>query len=184
VGLEAVRRTVSRSELARKFDPSEIGIVLPANFTTARPNPQIEVTAITPSPDRFRLHARLRCRERKACGSFQAEIVLSDRTSGVMASRLALTVEKPEGAISSKNAVRDTLLLDPGPVLVKPGHLALLMIEGEGFRITQPVMPLKRASLGEWVRVSDPRTHHSWLAQVSGTGQLRAPGVIPQEKTR
>jgi hypothetical protein len=59
--------------------------------------------------------------------------------------------------------------------------LALLVIEGDGIRITQPVMPLKSARLGEVVLVSDPQTHRSSLAQVSGNGMLRPDATRKEE---
>jgi hypothetical protein len=178
IDIEAVRRTVMRSALAGKFNFPQMRIMLPADLTTARSSPQFEVTAITPTPDRLGLFARVRCRERAACGSFLAEIVSS--VPGVLAKWRGPRSELLASAGSFKQTIDSATF--PGPVLVQPGRLALLMIEGEGFRITEPVMPLKGARLGEFVRVSDPKSQRSWLAQVAGSGQLRTPGItVPKE---
>lgn len=172
---EAVRRTLARSRLTHQLDFSQARITLPPGFTSVAPNPQFEVTALKPGSDRLHLLAQMRCRERSACGSFLAEIVISDPSDGTRSNGIKLASEK---------AAPPSLLPVAGPVLVHPGRLALLVIDGDGFRITQPVMPLKRARLGELVRVTDPLTHRSLVAEVSGNGMLRASGAIRKEKVR
>jgi hypothetical protein len=180
IDIEAVQRTVMRSALAAKFNFSQMHIMLPADLTTARSSPQFEVTAITPTPDHLGLFARFRCCERAACGSFLAEIVFS--APGIVGKWRGPRLGIPASAFSFKQTIESATL--SGPMLVQPGRLALLMIEGEGFRITQPVMPLKRARLGEFVRVSDPKTRRSWLAQVAGSGQLRTRGITEPKQAR
>jgi hypothetical protein len=183
--IDMVRQAIARSNLTNQIDFSEAPIVVPGNLTSRGPNPQLEVTAITVSPDRHHLLARVRCRELAACGTFLAEIFLNYPVPHTMRSGL-----KPvsEGLVSATSFLtrpaRQAVLTAHGPVLVQPGHLALLVSEGDGFKITQPVMPLRRARLGELVRVSDPRTRRSWLAQVAGNGQLRIPGATRREETR
>ncbi len=184
LAIETVRLNLSRSDLARKFNFSQARIILPPSFTTADPSPKLDLIAITPSLDHLRLLARIRCRERVECGSFLAEIVLSGSTSEVMANEPKSVPERLTGRISFQEIRKSLTQLDPGPVLVLPGRLALLTIDGEGFKITQPVIPLRPARLGELVRVSDPHTHRSWLAQVAGIGQLRPPGGSRQKETR
>jgi hypothetical protein len=172
---DTVRRTLARSNLTHALDFSQATITLPASFTTAVPDPKLEVSAVNSSPDHLRLMAHMRCRERAACGSFLAEIVFSVPAGGVTSRELKLASEKVTEPDRSAVAA---------PVLVQPGRMALLVIDGDGFRITQPVMPLKRAGLGELVRVSDPRTHHSWLAQVSGNAMLRISGATRKQEAR
>ena len=172
---ETVRRTLAQSKLTHQLDFSQARITLPTGFTTVVPDPKLEVTGTSSNSDRFGLLARIRCRERLACGSFLVEIVFSAPAGGVRSRELKQASEKvPEPG----------LLSVAGPVLVQPGHLALLVMDGDGFRITQPVMPLKRARLGELVRVSDPLTHRSLLAQVSGDGMLRTSGATRKEEAR
>ena len=163
----AVRRTLARSNLTHALDFSQATITVPAGFTTAVPNPKLEVGAVNSSPDHLRLLAQMRCRERAACGSFLAEIVFSVPAVGVRSRELMASEKVTEPNLSS----------GAGPVLVQPGRMALLVIDGDGFRITQPVMPLKRARLGELVRVSEPLTHRLLMAEVSGEGMLRTSGA-------
>jgi flagella basal body P-ring formation protein FlgA len=59
--------------------------------------------------------------------------------------------------------------------------MAVLVIDGDGFRITQPVMPLRGARLGELVRVTDPLTHRSLVGRVSGKGMLRPDAITKEE---
>jgi flagella basal body P-ring formation protein FlgA len=73
------------------------------------------------------------------------------------------------------------LISKSDPVLIQPGRMAVLVIDGDGFRITQPVMPLRRARLGELVRVTDPLTHRSLVARVSGKGMLRPDAITKEE---
>lgn len=172
---KAVRRTLASSKLTHPLDLSQARITLPPGFTTVAPDPQLEVTALKPSSDHLRLLAQMRCRERAACGSFLAEIVFSVPADGVRSRELKLASEK---------VAEPSRLSVAGPVLVQPGRMALLVIEGEGFRMIEPVMPFKRARLGELVRVSDPWTHRCLVAQVSGDGMLRTSGATRKEEVR
>jgi hypothetical protein len=114
--------------------------------------------------------ARIRCRERTECQSFLAEIAVSGAAS--VGGMHPLAVFSPR---------RLKVMFESGPVLVQPGRMAVLVIDGDGFRITQPVMPLHRARLGELVRVTDPLTHRSLVARVSGNGMLRPDATRKEE---
>jgi hypothetical protein len=173
--IETIARTLAHSNLAHALDFSQAKIMLPPGFTTVAPHPQFEVAALKPSSDHRGFFARIRCRERAACGSFLAEIVFSVPAVGM---------ESREHKLASEKVTEPSRPTVAGPMLVQPGRMALLVIDGDGFRITQPVMPLKRAGLGELVRVSDPRTHHSWLAQVSGNAMLRTSGAARKLEER
>ena len=169
---ENITRTLSHSKFAHALDFSTAKIVLPPGFSSIAANPQIEVTAFNSNSGHQRLLVSMRCRERAACGSFLVEVL-----------NVPANAVSRELKLGSEKVADPSLSSAPGPVLVRPGRLALLVIEGDGIRITQPVMPLKSARLGEVVRVSDPRTHRSWLAQVSGNGTLR-PEATRKEETR
>jgi hypothetical protein len=170
---ENIIRTLAHSKFTQGLDFSKAKIVLPPGFTTAMANPQFEVTGFNSNSGHQNLLASMRCRERGACGSFLVEL-LNVPAGAVPSRELKLGSEKV--AEPSRSSVA-------GPVLVHPGRLALLVIEGDGIRITQPVMPLKSARLGEVVLVSDPQTHRSSLAQVSGKGMLR-PDATRKEEAR
>jgi hypothetical protein len=170
---ENITRTLSHSKFTHALDFSKAKIVLPPGFSSIAVNPQIEVTAFNSNSGHQRLLASMRCRERAVCGSFLVEVL----------NVLAEAVPSRELRQGSEKVAESGLSSIAGPVLVRPGRLALLVIEGDGIRITQLVMPLKSARLGEVVRVSDPRTHRSWLAQASGNGTLR-PEATQKEEAR
>ena len=172
---EAVRRTLARSKLSPQFDLSQARITLPTGFTTVVPDPQLEVTVLNPSPDHGCLLAQMRCRKRSACGSFLIEIVFSVPAGGIWSRELKLASEK---------AGQADMATSVGPILVKPGRMALLVIDGDGLRITQPVLPLKQGRFGERVKVSNPQSHRSWLARVSGEGMLHISDTTGKEEGR
>jgi len=171
---ETLRRTLAHSQLTDAIDFSRVKIVLPPGFTTLTRDPQFEVTALNYGSDGHQLQASMRCLDRTACGSFLAE-VLNVPADSVPWRGLKPINQKLAGPSLSSGA---------GPVLVHPGHLAMLVIEGDGFRITQSVMPHKPARLGDVVRVSEPRTHRSWIARVSGDGILHTSRATGNEEAR
>jgi hypothetical protein len=154
---------------------SQARITLPTGFTTVVPDPQLEVTVINPSPDHRCLLAQMRCRKRSACGSFLIEIVFSVPAGGIWSRELKLASEK---------AGQADMATSVGPILVKPGRMALLVIDGDGLRITQPVLPLRQGRFGERVKVSNPQSHRSWLARVSGEGMLHTSDTTGKEEGR
>ncbi len=171
---ETVRRALVQSKLTHQIDLAQKRLTPPPGFTTVVPAPKLEVMAIAPNPDHSGLQARIRCRERTACGSFLVEIASSQAAGGIRSRQHKLASEE----------VLTPNLLSSGPVFVQPGRMALLVIDGDGFRVTQPVMPLKPAAVGELVRASDARSHRSWLTQVSGDGSLRLSGTTVKEEAR
>ena len=172
---ETVRRTLSRSKLTDSVDFTQARIMLPPGFTTVTPHPEFEVTALKPGAGDLGWLAQIRCRERAACGSFLVEIVFSVPAGDLRSHELEPVSEK--AATPSRFSIA-------GPVLVQPGRLALLVMDGDGFRITQPVMPRTPARLGEMVWVFDPLTHRSRVAQVSGDRMLRLSGATRKEETK
>jgi hypothetical protein len=167
---EAVRQTLAQSKFAHQLDFSQARITLPAGISTALPHPQFEVTAFKPGEGNRGWRARMRCRT--GCQSFLVEIAPSHSAS-VGGTHPALV------AAFSPRALK--VMSGSGPILVQPGRLALLVIDGDGFRITQPVMPLRRARLGELVRVTDPLSRRSLFARVSGKGTLRSDAITKEE---
>ena len=172
IGAEAVRRTLSESKVSR-MDFSQARVRLPANFSAAVPDPQLELTELRPSAGDCGWLAQMRCRKRRACASFLVEIAVSDPAlvGGTRARALAGASFRKQMNLRSASE----------PVLVQPGRIALLVIEGDGFRITQPVMPLKPGRLGELLRVSDPLTHRALIARVSGEGIVRLDATRKEE---
>jgi hypothetical protein len=168
-----VRRTLAQSKFAHQLDFSQARITLPAGISTALPHPQFEVTAFKPGEGDRAWLARIRCRDRAECGSFLTQIAVSGAVSVVGSPPV------PVAATYSPRGLKG--MSKSGPVLIQPGRMAVLVIDGNGFRITQPVMPLRGARLGELVRVTDPLTHRSLVARVSGKGMLRPDAITNEE---
>jgi hypothetical protein len=53
-----------------------------------------------------------------------------------------------------------------------PGHSGFFSMESDTIRIRLRVLPLRKAALGETVRVVDSTTHRVLLADVTGEGML------------
>jgi hypothetical protein len=170
---DTVRRTLAQSKFAHQLDFSQARITLPAGISTALPHPQFEVTAFKPGEGDRAWLARIRCRDRAECGSFLTQIAVSGAVSVVGSPPV------PVAATYSPRGLKG--MSKSGPVLIQPGRMAVLVIDGNGFRITQPVMPLRGARLGELVRVTDPLTHRSLVARVSGKGMLRPDAITKEE---
>ncbi len=167
---EAVRQALIQSHLSPRFDFLSAQIAVPSNFATRSLHPPLEVLSLARSQDQHALLARIRCRERPACNTFLAEVSFADSSPDP-------STNAPASHAAGRDALPTKLPLLPwrGPVLVHPGTPALLVIQGDGFRITRRVMPLKRGHLGELVSVSDPLTHRNRLAEVTGSGLLGPP---------
>jgi hypothetical protein len=179
LGREAVRESLIKSKLSLQFNFVPAQITLPADFATRTPHSQLEILSLARSEDQHRLLARVRCRERSACGTFLAEIEFPD------SSIEAVVTTSPSREVDPRTIAQNIAILPlRGPVLVHPGTAALLVIEGDGFTITERVMPLKRGHMGEVVSVSDPLTHRSRFAEVSGSGLLGPPRSSPKAEAR
>ena len=61
----------------------------------------------------------------------------------------------------------------PRPVLVGPGQVAQLRIEGAGYRISRRVVPLEKGVLGQWVRVRCLDSRRVVKAQVGGSSLVQ-----------
>lgn len=163
--IASIRAALQSSLVLRGFDLTQAQIVPPADFTTRTPTPRLELRQIAESPGGEALFVTLRCRERKQCGSFLARVVLPSATANLRAAKELEGLHRT----SSSSAIRAST----APALVQPHTAAQLVIEEDGLQISELVLPTKRAALGQVVRVRDPRTHSSMLAEVVGPGLLR-----------
>jgi len=158
--VERVREALARSAVAKGRNFSQAIVSIPQEIMTAVPGSQLEVTRLARTSDR-QFTATVRCRERNACGAFLAEIVpTSDILSRPWKGQGLSRITVPAQAHNS-------------PSLVRPGIPASLVIESDAVRITLRVPPLRRAALGETVRVLDSATHRVLLADVTGECKLR-----------
>jgi flagella basal body P-ring formation protein FlgA len=177
LNIEGVRAIVQQTPTLRGFDLSKAQIVAPADYTMQTPNPQLELRRIQQDREGRVLFVSVRCQERRVCGSFLVKVVLSNTISGVAVD------QRPEIQQTSSALVRRaTISVAPEPVLVQPRIPARLVIEEDGLRITESVLPLGRARLGEVVRVLDPISHRSLLAEVESPGILRPAAKAKQSR--
>ncbi len=132
-------------------------------------NPVLQVTASQVDPRRQMLQLRLRCVERSTCGSFLVMAPLS-RTSPAQASEAAqrVTAARPEPIPKAGTHPSS------GPILVRAGDFATLVLESEGIRISLPVTCLQRGGLLETIRARQVGGQHVYQAEVVGHGMLKA----------
>ena len=166
--VESVLQAVQQLPRAGRIEWSRARIIAPPEFTTLAPDPKLELLNVRRdgggSGAGNALLVSLRCRERALCGSFQVEVLFSDAQGDL--------ARGPKPASWSQKARPAAGLQSSAPELVRPGKIALLVIEENGVRISEPVMPSRRAGLGDVVQVSDPVTHRRLLARVTAAGML------------
>lgn len=136
LNLESVRRAVEQSQPAERIDWNAAQINGPADFTTLAPDPKLDFVSVT--PEDHALLVLLRCRQRAACGTFAVEVTPVD--SWLNTDRGLKSATSSDITHNFARAARGF----SGPDLVRPGCLALLVIEERGLRISEPVMPGKR----------------------------------------
>ncbi|HZQ21176.1 MAG TPA: hypothetical protein VFA90_21070 [Terriglobales bacterium] len=164
---ERIQQIVQQNPLLQGLNLSQAQIFLPPDFTTPVQNPELEIMRIQESPERNRFFVTLRCRKRTECASFLVEVTWpSARMRGLSDGNNALLSASFSASTSGRKKIAR------GPILVQPHTVAMLVIEEDGLRITEPVLPQKRARLGEIVRVNEPSAHRSIMAKVIGPGLL------------
>jgi hypothetical protein len=170
LSVDLVKRALSQAAPLRGLDFSQARILPPPSFTTRTSDPQLELLRIHDEPEQQVVIADLRCHSRTACGSFEIQILLPnsvrDRLTTASASANDALLARQKMAFGAHGAPFT------GPPLVQPGKPALLVIEDNGMTITEPVMPLKPARMGDRVRVFASAVHRSFFAQVAGADLL------------
>ncbi|HKW19055.1 MAG TPA: hypothetical protein VJO35_16220 [Terriglobales bacterium] len=178
--LERIRHIMQQNPLLQRVDLSQGQILAPPDFTTHGQNSELELRRIQESPGRRLVFVTMRCRERTDCGSFLVEIALP---SPLPHNPSASEENSSAGLMGSLGRCKRSISSVDGPVLVQPHSISSLVIEEDGLRITEPVLPQKRARLGDLVRVSDPSTHRSVMARVIGPGLLVPSGAGNQPRS-
>ncbi len=167
---DRVARTLAKYAEDRGFDLKSARIDTPSEFATRRPDPQFDVVRIMEDRVHQVAVAEMRCHDRSACGHFLTRVFFPEWRSESKMSRKQFGSYSPEAA---RGASTRKFVPVSGPALVVPGRPALLMIEEDGLKITEPVQAQRRAGLGELVRVRDGAGHRWLLAEVVGEGLLR-----------
>lgn len=150
----------------------------------------IEATAAHWDVQQKALAVHMRCVEPSLCGSF---LVLvrgvkpglvetggprtsshhpfyrpSDHPSSVHPSYLRGESQRPSEVAERSRFPRS------GRTLAEAGKPAKLLVEGDGFRISMPVICLQRGRMGQTIRALDAAGHHVFWAEVIGAGRLQA----------
>jgi hypothetical protein len=158
--------------LKQNSSPRLSNLQIPAGLMAREKDPQLEVTSIRRDAFSHDLLIHLRCRRRAVCGSFLVlaspalglrEFSLRNFSDSILASRW----EASRKAVSRRSR-------SSAPVLVQPGKSAMLVLQGQGMRITLPVICLQRGSLAQQVAVRDSQTRTILQAKVVGPGQLQS----------
>src|SRR5579864_336600 len=154
--------TDSIRSVAQAFRPSidwaQAEVVFPSEVATRTPGARLRANELRTGRNPRTLMVCVECRNRHDCAPFWAEM------------RFSRSVEKP---MQSKLEPAH-LELQSATTLVRPGRRAFLLFAENGLQISMRVLPLKRAALGETVKVLDPATHRTFLAQVRGTDLLQS----------
>lgn len=177
--VERIRTILQQNPLLRGLSLSPAQIFPPPDFTTRVQDPELEIRRIQESPERNGFFITMRCVERNECASFLVEVTSANANTrdASNSNGSLLSVSSTARALRKKQ-----LPIDRGPVLVQPHTLAMLVIEEDGLRITEPVLPQKRGRLGEIVRANEPSAHRSIMAKVRGPGLLGQAGDTNSQK--
>lgn len=167
LGDAEIRQAIEQSGNA-PFDLADARISSPPDFRTRAPHPQLELLRIERTPEPSLLVASLRCRVRADCRSFMVEFSAPNLAHDHGEKDVKLLPQH-----RSRRSTKAAKVNGDRAILVSPREMALLVIEEDSLRIIEPVRPGKSARLGETVRVTDPVTHRSLLAEVTGPGTVR-----------
>jgi hypothetical protein len=156
--------------LKQNSSPRFSDLQIPAGLMASEKDPELEVTSIRRDAFAHDLVIHLRCRRREVCGSF---LVLASPAPGT--SEFSSRNFSDSAIASGLRASQQPVALrahNSAPMLVEPGKSAVLVLQGQGMRITLPVVCLERGSLAQQVAVRDPQTRKILQAKVVGRGQL------------
>src|SRR5579864_6866303 len=146
---------------AQGFRPSidwtQAEVVFLPEVATRNPRAPLRASELRTGRNPRTLMLRVEC-SRRDCAPFWAEMRFSEAVERPTQSKLEPAQLELQGATA----------------LVRSGRPAVLLFDENGLRISMRVLPLKRAALGETVKVLDPATHRTFLAQVRGTDLLQS----------
>jgi hypothetical protein len=124
---------------------------------------------------------RLRCAEASYCGSFLVHVpearagsAEKDRGAADPAEHAGTATLSGRGGNAHPQSAESAPQREPGLSLAEAGKPAKLMVEGDGFRISMPVVCLERGVLGQKIRALDSSNHRVVWAEVVGAGRLLA----------
>ncbi len=144
---------------------------------TALPDATLEVEGATWDARHNWLQFRIHCVARAACGSFFADAQPSPEMASLWRQRLGgMQKKSPSTSVASVQARPTGIVAKKRPqaALALAGRPATLILQGNGIRITLPVICLQRGALAQTVRVRDILGKHMFEARVIGAELLQA----------
>lgn len=159
-----------RSNGPDQIVPRLAELKIPADLVSSEKDPELEVTSVRRDAFSHDLLIHLRCRRREVCGSFLVLAPSASSTAELLSQNFSAAAF-PSGLRPPRQAVTRRSR-NSAPPLVEPGKSAVLVLQGEGMRITVPVICLQRGSLAQQVAVRDAQTRKILQAKVVGPGQL------------
>jgi hypothetical protein len=162
IAAEAVR--AAASEFRPAVDWSHAVIKFRSQLRARTENARLRATGIEAGRGPNSIAVRMECRRVSDCAPFWAEMVFQGPEWSSM----------PGSAQANPAPATRSGTTPAKAPLVRPGLPALLLSQENGLRVSMRVMPLKRAAMGETVKVLDPETHRRFLARVDGANRVRS----------
>jgi len=135
------------------------GVLWPEGLQAASESFAVKVTGATWDRPQQRLQLRAQCVPRGLCNSFLIFVNQPAEAFG------ELVLVHPKGLSTGE---RET-----GPVVIRAGQCATLLVQEDVIRISIPVTCLQRGRLGQQIRVLDPVRRHVFRATVLAERLLR-----------
>jgi hypothetical protein len=131
----------------------------------------VEVVASHWDSRRQALALHMRCVEPSFCRSFLVHVPGEEPS---LARTDAPGTPRMEDVSAVRHATKSLRPQSRGRSLALAGKPANLMVEGDGFRISLPVVCLERGRLGQTIRAVDSSSHRVFWAEVVGVDRLLA----------
>jgi len=148
-----------------------------ATASEANGDPTLEVTGMERDRRGGVLQFRLRCASPAHCSNFLVRVPLPNaHTSAISVVRSSSATEETgdTGKSAKKPLMTGASRCPACAGLAQAGQTATLILENENIRITLLVICLERGALGQRIRVREARGQRVFVAEVTGSGLLRA----------
>jgi len=143
-----------------------------AGISTVRKDPRIEVRQARLNPLRNLMEFDLDCTPDHPCNPFLTTMPATrSLRQAFQGNALVAATSRATVRAGGSSAGRPS---SAGPILIRAGQPATLMLEGGGMRIVLQVISLTRGALGQQVRARDAVNRRVFAAEVTGLGQLHA----------
>lgn len=140
----------------------------------AVPDAAVEVIAVRWDIRRNAFAVWLRCVEASFCGSFLVHVPRLRPDQAETLAHSPRLLPHSLAHLHPMSVAPSSHRGEPGVSLAQAGKPAQLIFDGEGFRISLPVVCLQRGTLGQKIQAMDFANHRIVWATVVGAGQLRA----------